>query len=78
AIRPGTLFITFPSFFSVSLPTMRPLSFLDPFLQLALCLTRTEYQNRFCITDTRSYRIIVDVEMPRKLFLAAVICRDLL
>ena len=51
---------------------------LDPFFQLALCLTRAKYQNRFRITNTRNYRIIVNVEMSRELSLAAVICRYLL
>jgi len=39
-------------------------SFKTPF-QFALCLTRTKYQNRFCIPNTRKYRIVVNVEMSR-------------
>src|SRR5271157_2759474 len=48
------------------------------FLQLALCLTRTEYQNGFRITNARDDRIVVDVEMSRKGSLSAIICRYLL
>jgi hypothetical protein len=51
---------------------------LETFLQLALGLTRIKYQNRFCITNTRNDRIAVNVEMSRKLSLAAIICRYLL
>ena len=51
---------------------------LETFLQLALGLTRTKYQNRFCITNTRNYLIVVNVEMSRKLSLAAIICPYLL
>ena len=45
--------------------------------QFALCLTRTEYQNSFCIPNARNYRIVVNVEMSRKGSLAAVILRHL-
>jgi len=34
-------------------------------LQFALGLTRTKYQNRFCIPNARNYRIVVNVEMSR-------------
>ena len=47
----------------------------ETFLQLALGLTRTKYQNRFCITNTRNDRIVVNVEMSRRPSLAAIICR---
>jgi len=50
---------------------------LETFLQLALGLTRTKYQNRFCITNARNYRIVVNVEMSRERFLAAIIRRYL-
>ena len=43
------------------------------FFQFILCLTRTKYQNRLCITNTRNDRIIVNVEMSRKSSLAAII-----
>jgi len=33
------------------------------FLQFSLCLTRTEYQNGFRITNARDDRIVVNVEM---------------
>ncbi len=42
--------------------------------QFVLGLTRTKYQNRFSITNTRNYRIVVNVEMSRKRSLAAIIC----
>ena len=48
------------------------------FLQFALCLTRTKYQNGFRITDARNYRSVVNVEMPRKGSLSAIICRYML
>ena len=32
----------------------------ETFLQLALGLARTKYQNRFCITNTRNDRIVVN------------------
>jgi hypothetical protein len=48
------------------------------FLQFALRLTRTEYQNGFRITNTRNDRIVVDIEMSRKGSLSAIICRYLL
>ena len=50
---------------------------LKTFLQVTLGLTRTKYQNSFCITNTRYDCIIIYVEMSRKLFLAAVICGNL-
>ena len=40
--------------------------FFKTFFQLALCLTRTEYQNRLRVTNTRNDRIEVNVEMCRK------------
>ena len=46
----------------------------ETFLQLALGLTRTHYQNRFCIANTRNDRIIVNVEKSRRPPLAAIIC----
>ena len=51
---------------------------LETFLQLALGLTRPKYQNRFCITNTRNHRIVVNVEMSRELSFAGIICRYLL
>jgi hypothetical protein len=36
--------------------------FLETFLQFVLRLARAKYQNRFCITNTRNYRIVVYVE----------------
>ena len=48
---------------------------LNTFLELPLCLTRTEYQNRFCITNARNYRVVVNVEMSRKSSLAPIIWR---
>jgi len=48
---------------------------LETFLQLTLGLTGAKYQNRFYITNTPNYRIVVNVEMPRKCFLAAITCR---
>jgi hypothetical protein len=48
---------------------------LETFLQLTLGLPGAKYQNRFCITNTPDYRIVENVEMPRKCFLAAIICR---
>ena len=51
---------------------------LNTFLELPLCLTRTEYQDRFCITNTRNNLIIVDVEMSGRVSLAAIICRNFL
>jgi len=47
--------------------------FHKTFLQLALGLIRTKDQNSFCITNARNYRIVVNVEMSRKLSLAAVV-----
>src|SRR4030043_959054 len=47
------------------------------FFQFALCVTRTKYQNRFCLTNTGNYSIVVNVEMSRKLSLAAIIRRYL-
>ena len=44
------------------------------FLQLALGLTGSKYQNGFRITHTRNHRIVVNVELSRELSLAAVIC----
>jgi hypothetical protein len=52
--------------------------FLKTFLQLVLGLARTEYQNGICFTNARDYRIVVNVEMSRKLSLAAVFERNLL
>jgi hypothetical protein len=52
--------------------------FLEPFFQFSLGLARTEYQNGFCIANTRNDRIIVDVEMSRKPLLPAIVCRYLL
>ena len=46
--------------------------------QFALCLTRTKYQNRFCITNRRNYRIVVNIEMSRKRSLEAILCWYLL
>jgi len=43
------------------------------FSQFALCLTGTKDQNRFGITHSRNYRIIINVEMSRKRFLAAIV-----
>ena len=48
------------------------------FFQFALCVTRTKYQNRFCITNRRNYCIVVNVEMSRERSLTAVICMYLL
>jgi hypothetical protein len=48
------------------------------FLEFSLRLTRTEYQNRLRITNSRDYRVVVDVEMSRECLLAAVTCRYLL
>jgi len=49
--------------------------FLDTFLQLALGLIRTKYQNGFRITNTRNDRIVVNivvnVEMPHFLLYLA-------
>lgn len=45
----------------------------ETFFQLALCLTRAKYQNRFCITNTRNDRIVVNVEKPRRPSLATII-----
>jgi hypothetical protein len=47
--------------------------FHKTFSQLSLCLTRTEYQNGICFTNTRNYRIVVNVELSSKLSLAAVV-----
>ncbi len=35
------------------------------FFEFALCVTRTKYQNRFCITNTCNYRIVINIEMSR-------------
>ena len=34
-----------------------------PLLKFALCFTRTNNQDTFCVTDTCNYRIVVNVEM---------------
>ena len=51
---------------------------LKTLLQLALRLTRTEYQNRFGITNGRDDLIVVIVQMARKPSLAAIVCRNVL
>jgi hypothetical protein len=51
---------------------------LETFFQLTLCLTRAKDQQRVCLTNTRNDRIVVDIELSRKLSLAAIICRNLL
>ncbi len=51
--------------------------FFKTFLQFALCLTGTEYQNGFRLTNARDNRIVVNVEMSRRGSLSAVICRYL-
>jgi len=51
---------------------------LKTFLQFALCLTRTKYQNEFRITNARDNRIVLDAEMSRKSSLSTIICRYLL
>jgi hypothetical protein len=43
------------------------------FSQFALCLTGTKDQNRFGITNSRNYRIIINVEMSCKRFLATIV-----
>jgi hypothetical protein len=53
-------------------------AFFKTFLQFALCLTRTKYQNGFSITKTCNYRLVKNFEMPRKRSLAAIICRNYL
>ena len=50
---------------------------IQTFFQFALGLTGTKYQNRFCITNTRNYRIVVNVEMSHKLSIADIPCRSL-
>ena len=55
-------------------PSTKPV-FLKTLLEFALCLTRTEYQNRFCITNARNHRVVVNVEMSRKSSLAPIIWR---
>src|SRR5438105_10083669 len=50
----------------------------ESILIFALCLTRTKYQNGFCITNARNHRIVVNVEMSRKGSLSPMICRYLL
>src|SRR4030065_1788607 len=89
-LLPGAIFLEVPSNFRCNLTISHPVNgfntddastqfvSLETFLQLALGLTRTKYQNRFCITNTRNDRIVVNVEMSRKLSLAAIICRHLL
>jgi hypothetical protein len=39
--------------------------FFKTFFEFALCVTRTKYQYRFCITNARNYRIVVNGEMAR-------------
>jgi len=48
------------------------------FLEFTFCLTRTEYQNGFRVTNAGDDRIVVDVEMSSKSSLSAIICRYLL
>ena len=45
----------------------------ETLLQLALGLTRTKDQNSFCITNARNHRIVVNVEMSRKLSLVGFV-----
>ena len=49
---------------------------LHPLFQFALCLTGAKYQNRFCITDTRNYLIVVICEMPHIISFPRIICRN--
>ncbi len=43
------------------------------FLELSLCLARSEYQDRFRILKTRNHRLVVDVEMLRQYSLTDII-----
>jgi hypothetical protein len=47
--------------------------FVESLLQFPLGLTGAEYQNGLCIANTRNDRIVVDIELSRKLSLAAII-----
>ncbi len=49
--------------------------FFKTFFEFALSLTRTKYQNKFCITNRRNDGIVVNVEMFRKRSLEAILCR---